>query len=764
MQRFFTFVLLILMSLPVGLSIAGCGKHSNATFCNGSDYGYKVGQAVSIDLEPAITGVSLNSGTEGQLGAPRAIDCKHSAVNLTSYSYGTTNPLIADVSPTGSICAGSWNRSSAGGVLDYTTCTSPSAATINACVAANATKNPGACVAYLSASGGGATSNLVAVYVHPQVTSIVLDTPGHCFSQGQTLQLDGITHVFAGTGSSQQDITATVGPLTYIPQDTTIVSVAAAQDSTTGKIFSTATAKNPGSTVITATIAQATSSTGFFYTCPPASITLSLPNSTSTDVTVTPNTPQPITATVLDTNGNQISGLPLEYVTTTPKTVSASNGEISVTYPDTTTVRAICQPGTCNPAPIDQIGMYGAGKPVTSSPIHVTATGTSSTILYMASTQSQYFVPVDFTQNTLGTPVRLPYVPNSMVINNNGTVIYLGSANELMSINAGANSIGPQNVNIQGKVIAISPDGHTLIVTDPNRKLIYLYNTSNGSFKAFGGTATRAQWSLDSQAAYITGTDWANNPTTGVPALFVYSTFNGWHVYDTATGANDVAVTVPNTGAFVAGTATTVHSYCPDTSGTTPDYFPQDTANTVAQPTDVLAATDDGLHILGATMTSGPTLVDIAMQGTQASQSTACPATTGLTYPNTVTTQALSSISAASITGIIPSSDSSQAFITYTAGSAPTSTGTILPVYEPKASGAGTLASVTLANGATAPVAGAFNADDSDFYVGTSGDNQVHIIDTKTLKDIKQLAPNLTDGNGNVVVPDLIVDKPRPST
>lgn len=753
MRRFFTFVLLTLLSLPVGMSIAGCGKH-NAVFCSGGDSGPKLGQVATIDLEPAITGISLNYGAEGQVNSPKAQDCKGNSVSISQYLYGTKNPLIADISPTGAICAGSWNRNSPAGIADYTTCTAPSAATIATCQAAN----NGTCMTYVSASGGGATSNLVPIYVHPPVSSIQLDTQAACFSQGETLNLNSVTHVFTGTGSNQQDITAAVGPLTYTPQDSTIVSIA--QNGT----LSIATAKNPGSTVITAAIAQATSSAGFFYTCPPAKITLSLPNSTSTDVTVSPNTPQPITATVIDTKGATISGLTLEYVSTTPKTINAASGTITSTYPDIASVTAICQPGTCNPAPIDQIGTFGTGKAVTSNPIHVTSTGSSSTILYIASTQSQYFVPVDFTQSTLGTPIRLPYVPNSMLIDNSGTTIYLGSSSELMTVNASTNSIGKENPNVQGKVLAISPDGDTLILSDPNRKLLYLYNTTNGSFTTFGGTGTRAQFALDSQTVYIAGTDWSTNPSTGTPALFVYSTFSGWHTYDKPTGANDVAITVPNIGAYVAGTSTTVHSYCPDTTVTPVSYYPQDTTNTVNDPTDILAATNDGFHILGTTVASGPTLVDIALQGTQQTQSTACPASTGLTFPSTVTTQSLAGISAASMTGIVPSSDSTQAFITYTPGTAATSTGAILPVYEPKTGSAGTLAQVTLATGATAPVAGAYNADGTSFYVGTAGDNQVHIINTKTLTDVKQLAPNLTDINGNAVVPDLIVDKPRSST
>ncbi len=111
-------------------------------------------------------------------------------------------------------------------------------------------------------------------------------------------------------------------------------------------------------------------------------------------------------------------------------------------------------------------------------------TGLNSTNLYIASTNSLYLVPVDFTQPQIGSPVRLPYQPNSMVISNDGSSIYMGSAFELMTFSAVSNTLTNQDTSVTGSVLAVSPDGTTLVITDPIRQFVYLYNPSGA-----GGTA-----------------------------------------------------------------------------------------------------------------------------------------------------------------------------------------------------------------------------------------------------------------------------------
>jgi hypothetical protein len=587
----------------------------------------------------------------------------------------------------------------------------------------------------------------------PIEAAVVQYTGLACVSQGVTAQL--AARVFAGSSGTQQNISCVSGNLTYSPQTNGIVSI---------DQNGVATAQAPGSTIITATLSNAGSSAGFFATCPPASITLSTPSSASNNITVNQNFAQAITPTVVDTHGVTLTGVTLSYVSTTPATLpSSATPSITPIFPGAGSIVAMCQPPTCNPSPFNQIGLFGNGTPVVSNALNVTTPGTNSTVLYIGSTQSQYIVPVDFTSTTLGAPVRLPYVPNSMVISNDGSSIYMGSTTELMTFNAVTNGLTKEDPTVSGPVLGISPDGNTLVISDPIRQLVYLYNSTGGIITSYGGVGTHAEFSPDSATVYIT----AGNQ------ILVHSTFTGWTSIDSsAVPVTDVAVTVPDLGAFFAGTTTTARGNCPVTtvtpgqSSTTNVLYP-DAGVVVGPPTiDRLAATNDGKHIIGVTATSGPTLTDLSISslntGSTATNAGACPANgTALKFTTAPQTIALP-ITATSITGVVPSSDSSNVFVTYNGK------GGKLPLYQPAATGPGTLSSVTLSTfGATAPVApaaGVFSADNLTFYAGTTGDNLVHIltkggsgfVDTTT-----PIAPQLPGATAGIAPPNLLVQKPR---
>ena len=89
---------------------------------------------------------------------------------------------MVDISPSGNLCAGTWNRNSGGGIADYTICNSPSPLP-------NSSGLPYG-TAFISASADSVTSNPVEVYVHVPVTSVTLVGPQQCLSQGQQAQLD----------------------------------------------------------------------------------------------------------------------------------------------------------------------------------------------------------------------------------------------------------------------------------------------------------------------------------------------------------------------------------------------------------------------------------------------------------------------------------------------------------------------------------------------------------------------------------------------
>ena len=120
MQRFLTFVVLLLLTVPVGLSLQGCAN-KNSNYCNGAGYGYQKNQPVSITLQPQTTGLSVAFSQTSQLQAPTAENCNGGTATPGTYTYGTTDRTIADVSPTVPVRGGTWNYHTPA-VAAYTTC------------------------------------------------------------------------------------------------------------------------------------------------------------------------------------------------------------------------------------------------------------------------------------------------------------------------------------------------------------------------------------------------------------------------------------------------------------------------------------------------------------------------------------------------------------------------------------------------------------------------------------------------------------------
>jgi hypothetical protein len=998
MRRFLTLVCLLCLAIPAGISISGCTRNPGASYCNGLGYGMKITDVDTLTLQPATTGISLAYGQTRQISSPTALTCKGDQASVSTFTYGTTNYQLVDISLTGNICAGTWNRNSGGGIADYTICNPP-----------NPLPSTGGLpygIAYVTASAQSVTSNPVEVFVHAMVTSVSLVTEAtstslntqQCYSQGQQATLDaqacyanssnqqvllcapasitsansscpmpGVTPgiiasgtfrtppAFTGsltaaeyisggsiTGSAGQTCvvnsfnngltgasatvtltgantiasgtqfsisatgsgaisppttatlssgtatcsgTATVasGPimgtagqscnlslfnngsvgatatvaltgtntiatgtpltitagglganplnppstavlsngtavcsgiasvtippttgLTQVPNCTPSIGVLsyavgnpqiASVVSNTATNQVTITALQPGTTAITASVAGSGSSAGYFSTCPPASISVTLANG-STAGTITQGVTQNLTTTTTDTNGNLLTGLSLTYQSTDPIDISTGNaGSITTSFPGVASVYAMCEPPTCNPSPINEIGVYGTGLPVSSNPVTVTTPGTASDYVWFAAPgQSEYIVSVELLTGTVGSTIRLPYVPNSMVMDRLGNNLYFGSPHELMSLSTANNSLGTPNPVVPGVVLAVSPDNSLLIINDQVRQLFYLYNISNGSATIFGGMGTAAAFTPDSKTLYVVDSAAANNTPANVAAgitshtdtLYVYNLSTGWVTYalpcsvfnaitcpTPSTGAQSVAITIPSVGAFFSGSPTLAHTWCP--SGTVGNYanmsfYPQGPSpdNSVAAQTDVLAATTDGQHILGAsTSGSSITLSDIGVTipalNCLPPEYIDAPPVPNPNYPlllgdtlsplvlQTSLTQPLPiTATAAVINQVVPSPTSSLAFITYTPPTTGAATGVKLPFYVP---GSSALSYVpfkgSLASSITAPLTGAFTPDNALFFVSTAGDNMIHYISvplvttTPANADTQQISPNL---------------------
>ena len=817
MRRYLTLVCLLCLAIPAGISISGCSRDPGVNYCNGLGYGSKVTDIAAIDLEPRTTGISLAFGQTKLLSSPKATTCKGAAASVAAYQYGTTNRQLLDISPGGNLCAGSWNRNSGGGIADYTICNIP-----------NPIPSSGGLpysTAYVTATSNAVTSNPVEVYVHALVTSITLVGPTECLSQGQIAQLDAqgcyrssvnpsntpqptllcapstvtsaatpdfacpLPYVNTGGGlvqvaaSTIPNCTAAIGTLTY--------GVGAANVGSINAETNQITAEQPGTTAITASVAGSGSSAGYFSTCPPRSISLRLANGSTTG-TINHSVTQDLTTATIDTKGNTITGLTLSYQSTDPIDISVSAGAVTPSYPGVASITAICQPPSCNPSPINEVGRFGTGLPITSNPVNLTYTGANSDFVwYAAPGASQYVVPVELLTGTVGSTERLPFVPNSMQMDRLGTNIFFGSERELMIYNTISNAVTKQDTSAPGVVLAVSPNGAQVLVNDQLLGRFYLYSPQNGVFNTFSGLGNAASWTPDSNTLYITDSAALNNLPANVAAgitghtdtLYVYALSTGWTTYplpcstgvscaNPSNGGQSLAITTPSVGAYISGDPTVAHAWCP--SGIVGDYnsmifYPQsdavytDAHDTNPLETDVLAATTDGAHILGASLESNQvTLSDIGVT----IPAGACTVTTTGTPPNQVQTldplviahtlaQApLSQVNGAAVSAlnqIIASPNSKVAFFTYSAD--PTNDNAVLPYYLPGTGGGlGTVGYVPLhgASAITAPLAGAFTPDDSLFFVSTAGDNQIHYISvppvitpSTPLVDTQQISPNL---------------------
>jgi hypothetical protein len=784
MRRYLTLVFMVFLAIPAGITFSGCTRNPAGNYCNGLGYGLKNTDVYAIDLEPKTTGVSIAFGQTRQVNAPTATTCKGTTANVSTYTYATTNNQILDINPTGNMCAGTWNRNSGGGIPDFTICNPPSPL-----------PNSGGLpygTAFISASANSVTSNPVEVYVHAQVSSVNLETSGttagaqQCYSQGVSATLD--SEACFASGGTQYEFCAPPTVTQYscpggLPPGVTSVpscsnsigaltySVGTSSVATLNAATNVITAAQPGTTTITASVAGSGSSAGYFTTCPPKSIAVTLNGLTSG--TVTQGVTQNLVTTVLDTNGLPITGLTLDYQSTNPLDISIGGpGSIVPNFPGAASVYAICQPTTCNPSPINEVGLFGTGLSISSNAVDIITPGTASSyVWFSAPGQSQYFVPYNLLTNSLGSTVRLPYVPNSMVMDQLGSTLYFGSSHALMSFSTATDAMtGTPNTSVPGVVLAVSPNDQQVLINDPIRSVFYIYNTSGTVAATFTGVGNSAVWTPDSKTLYIG--DSASLGGNHSDTLYVYNINTGWTTYDlTASGgATNLTLTIPSVGAYLSGNPTVAHTWCP--SGSSSNYgslvfYPQ--GDSVPIPTQTLASTTDGQHVLGAAMVGGGVeLSDISIsipftQGTGAATGGAsqpinlpdtCPEQPGATpgvqtllpltinHPYPPGQLPVTGINATAINQIIASPVSSLAFITYT-GSTP---GAQLPYYMPGANGAaGTLNYVTLTGGSaiTAPVAGAFSLDNKFFFVSTAGDDLIHFINTSTFQDTQQINPHL---------------------
>jgi hypothetical protein len=438
-------VLLVLIIISFLFALSGCGSSGSRpptpvpTIINLSP---SVG-SLDIGETLSFTASALSSGKTA-VNAPITFQSSNPAV-LTMATLASAGGTAA-----GLACAGTWDA------------------------AAQVCTPGGAGVTQVTATSQGVTSAPVTVYVHQHIDKITvtpLITPPGCISAAPALGQSVAFQAVAMSGN--QDISASVGPFTWTAVTPAVVQLNAqsANGVLNGQV--TAVAKTPGVTQIFASIANTTSVPYNFTTCPVQQILLAVNGTGGTTINAAKGTSSTIGATAIDTAGG---GLPiaqtsLTWTSSNPTvaTVSAT-GAVSSLLPGGTTITASCTPPTCN------IGFVPAQPVYAAQPISATYSGTNTTAhsIYATSTGcgttancQAVLVPITGTPAALGNGSVLPSVPNSFVFNAAGSKAYLGSKSGLMIFDPAATTGSVTNTpNITGKVLAISPKGDKVIVSD----------------------------------------------------------------------------------------------------------------------------------------------------------------------------------------------------------------------------------------------------------------------------------------------------------
>jgi hypothetical protein len=702
--------------------LAGCGTNAVHTTT------FTVPATVALNPTPNL---SLEIGTNQAFSAG-ALDAAGQPLT-EPISFQSSNTAVVTVAANGLACAGSWDS----------------------------LNNPQICtpgpvgVAQITATAQGVSSPPTAVYVHQHIDKLVVaeipppppnpPPPPGCSSVGKA-------RYFAATAYSRgADITSTVGIFNWQAVPTGVATTSTtAVGLLPGQIQ--ATAKVPGLTSIFATIGTANSVPTYFTTCAVQSIELTVTSSTGTSKTVTP--------TVIDTAGETINGVPLTWSSSEPAsaTVSSSGGVTAATTGGASTIIASCSPPTCN------TGFYPSLPIYPENVVTMTVAGTAkSGTVYVSSTSCgttdgcfSTIVPITTPANTLGTFLTLPATPDSLVFDRKGTKAYLGTNSGLLGsvglaeLDAAANTITPFTA-LPGKVLAVSPDGSKVIISDtapadgPNR--VFVFDTTSKSSVTFQITgATAADFSPDSLKAYIVAGS----------TLYVYSKADALRTIPLAAPANDVSFLSEGGFAYIAGgdpAGVTVRRTCDNGAADTVTTLGIPTfIKTLPGPAQVLPGdVADSFHML----TLNPPNVGIVSANTPLNTPwTGCtptvvdnnppPASFNLGQGNFVAHQLI--VSQDGLTAYIVTSNPASILVFNIAGQISTA--------------------ISLAGNAT-PLTASLTPDGTMLYVGAS-DKTLHIVDTVAGGDIQQISFSPTslcqDSAGKpasvACYPDLVAVRP----
>lgn len=690
MRRFVIIFLGVCGALLLAIGLAGCGGGSNPNAVGGPATITLIPGTLSIEPGQAVQLSVTVKDSAGTVLFNQPITFSSSATSVATVASGGNTP--------GLVCGGTWDST-----------TNPVVCTPGGTGTATITATVGS----LSAS--------TTVYVHLHITSLTLSPSSvNCDSQTAT------TAFTATAFNNATNITSTVGPFTWGSNDTGVVTIVSNTANPAQLNLATATAVNPGQTTVFATAGTTNSVPATFVTCAVVSIHAHVVNSASTSFSLAVGATQALAADVTDSTGTAVT-VPLTWMSSSPPTASVNaGGVVTGVAAGTAGITASCSPPTCN---------NGLNAPVYSNVVSVTVTGavagqtvyvTSSALNAACSTAGSNnctsIIPIPTGTNTPGTAITLPsnQVPNSLVFDAGGANSYVGSTAGLMVFNPTNNTISATVTNAKGTVLAVSPDGKQVIVSNFGVD-VTVFNSSGGTVQTLNITnATAADFSPDSFKAYIVGGS----------TLYVFSQGLALRTIALTGAANDVNFLSNGSFGYLAGGGSPVTVYA------TCDNSQQDTVTTPATPTFIrkapgtltMAAVDSpNLEIITANPTTPPP--------------PACPPTLtdGLTTVNTGV--------AFTPNALIVTPDGTKALITSNLAEV-----TMVNLTN------STVTHIALTGGANA-FTGGVTLDSTTLYVGCS-DGKVHVANLSTGTDsatpITITFPNQAAG----VVPNLVAIRP----
>lgn len=702
MQRLAALLALAILTI----TLASCGSGGSSS---------KDTAPHSVELSPA--SMTLNYGDVLAI-APTFYSESGNKVYPSSTSYLSSNSSLVSVSTGGAVCAGTWDS-----------LTTP--------VVCTPATTPGTAVVTVS---GGGVSGTATVYVHPKVDRIAISGSvdlTNCISIAATAP-GNQARLSARAFSGSSDVTKYVGPFNWSVGTSTVATV----DSTglcTSDNNCVITAAGTGQTNVYASLGTSpgvilTSAPGTFTSCPVQSISLKMPGTGETSVTLNSGGTQAFELDVRDSKGNKLvdnAGLPLTgsgvaFFSTQPLSAAVSAGTITASSAgSSTTIGAYCRPLT---------GCNEGLSAVYSNPFKVKVNSSSTanaTTVYVASTTGTSLVPIDTSTNAAGTAITLPYTPDSIAAARSGAAIYLGSDNGLMVLNTGDSSVAT-NAAAVGKVISVSPNSNFVLTykapsSNPGTGTLYRFvpstSTSGSSVLSFSipgaGTSAAASWAPDNSTAYI---------VTGSKLLVLSGlTLTPYEIGQ----VNDVDFLTQGSFAYLSGGGAdvSVRATCSSVQ--------VDTKGIGGAPAFVRSLPDGSgllaLSPLDLTAAASRFLTPIAI------------ATDGAGCPPAVTNTPASPITLGTfIPGqMILSPDSSRAFVTATDSATVYAYDTATKAVTP----------IALQGSATGVYGGALMLDGTKLYVGASGSNDVHVINTSNNTDEKQISISFQ--------PDLVAVKPK---